>query len=792
MPTMSQHSNVEYKGATYSASLNLRAGHISVLRCPSDPEGVNLVNIDNDYGFGNLCITRKDGPPQRDETLWSPIKLKSWQLKEGREFASILEQSGSTVRLGNAQSGHSITYHFNETFFDISLKGDLAYADQCGLVFPMAFMDLRQADDNAFQFNPTSLHRSDERDLCYVLLERRKGPGVLFTALAPCAGWRLVYGPEWPIRALQMLARFDSRFDHSGFNAGSIDFKVRVSFPESFDEAMQMVRSYTGLPMVDGPSYYAETGSQLPLRFRGRVSKALVIAPDGHSSELPLEKVSEEVSVSTLALTQEGFWRVKALGENGLGGDAVIRASLPFLETLKRARALNQPSLGGNAEDSYWVQAFCAFHKQLPPDSRIDGFLYNQLVDIWMQGLPFGGNPSPPAAEISKENLKPRLVKDWVIPSFEDGYYLHAPCPEGHQHGGRRFSPFHLFRWERIQDAFAMIQSFLYASRAFGNDLFYEQAVRIANAHIADHVDDSGRIQCMREDNLAVDYTTVITPLVSLIELFREMKRREDPRAESLRETCVKVAEHLMAREFEFPTEGAPAHMRWTEDGSISCTALSLFFAYAHLVQDERYLARAVEVMDYHRIWTLRVPDVRVHGASFRYWETMWENDGEGRAINAGHAWNIWQAEAFFYQGILTGNPMALLMSWNGFCANWAKFRADGKLAGCFTPDYIPQRPPRLELCHCYPEHNDPSLSYYVWPRMLETWSNTSALISPELIGFPEEFGPIALNGRLRREGESLYFQSHAISFQRLLLFGEVPDVVIEGSPQPVQATRYP
>jgi len=773
---MALSGRMEFKTSVYTAILNLRAGNLTHLHCAADPTTVNLVNVDPEYGFGNLCMTRKDAPPEWNERLPSPIKLKSWQLRESCEYASVIERSATMVRLANPRSGHSVTYAFAENYFDLTLRGELPEADQCGLAFPMAFMDLRQADDSAFQFNPTSLYRSEERDLCYVLLERRQGPGILFTALTPAAGWRLVYGNDWSIRAVQMSARFDSRFDRSGFNSGPVDFTVRVSFPTNHDDAMGMVQNYTALPLVDAPSYYAETGRGLPLRIRGPAVRAVAFAPDGRTADLKLQRLSDTLAVTVLPLTEEGFWRVKVMNVEGRGGDAVFRAALPLPETLRRARIVNQPSLGGNAEDSYWVQAFCSYRKKLPPDDRMDGFLHSQLVDIWMQGLPFSGLPLAPSPKVSSEHLKPRLVKDAVIPQFAGGFYLNAPCPQAHTDNGRTFSPFHLFRRERIQDAFAMIQSLLYAATAFDNTLFYEQAVRIAEAYIHDHVEAGGRIQCLRDDNLPVDYTTVITPLVSLIELLRAMELRHDSRAAALRAVCCRVAEFLLARGMEFPTEGAPAHMRWTEDGSIACTALSLFHAYLYLGNDPRFLDRAVAVMTYHRIWTLRGPDVRLQGSSCRFWETMWENDGEGHALNAGHAWNIWQAEALFYQGVLTLDAEALLLSWNGFCTNLAKFQADGRTFGAFTPDYLPQRPARLELCHCYPEHVDPSLAFYVWPRMLDTWNRTSVLIAPERLGFPAELGPIALNGRVTVTADGPTFTSDAPDWAELVVLGAMPE----------------
>lgn len=77
------------------------------------------------------------------------------------------------------------------------------------------------------------------------------------------------------------------------------------------------------------------------------------------------------------------------------------------------------------------------------------------------------------------------------------------------------------------------------------------------------------------------------------------------------------------------------------EDGSISCTALSLLYFCMHLEIKEEYLNLAKEILELHNAWRIYTPDARMNGSSFRWWETIWEGDGQGPAISAGHAWTI-------------------------------------------------------------------------------------------------------------------------------------------------------
>ncbi|MBO5648448.1 MAG: hypothetical protein J6S76_00875, partial [Clostridia bacterium] len=175
------------------------------------------------------------------------------------------------------------------------------------------------------------------------------------------------------------------------------------------------------------------------------------------------------------------------------------------------------------------------------------------------------------------------------------------------------------------------------------------------------------------------------------------------------------------------------------EDGSISCTALALLYVCANLKYKQEYVDFAEHVLALHRAWTIYTPDARMYGSSFRWWETIWEGDGEGPAICAGHAWTIWKAEALFWYGIIKKDAKALRDSWNGFVSNFAKTQVDGTMYSCYEVDYIrgggyefeKQYLSQLEgedvhtryvIAHDYPKHADSSLSRYAWARAAETW----------------------------------------------------------------------
>ena len=199
----------------------------------------------------------------------------------------------------------------------------------------------------------------------------------------------------------------------------------------------------------------------------------------------------------------------------------------------------------------------------------------------------------------------------------------------------------------------------------------------------------------------------------------------------------------------DFPTETEITEYteKEMEDGSISCTALSVLYVCANIKYDKRYIEFAEKVLELHKAWTIYTPDVRAYQSSFRWWETIWEGDGEGPSICAGHAWTIWRSEALFYLGILKNDDKALLNSWNGFLTNFCKTQENGEMYSCYEMDYIrggglfevkktllqlkdEDTDVKYILGHSYPKHTDSSLSRYVWVRASYSWYNTAAVIS--------------------------------------------------------------
>ncbi len=297
------------------------------------------------------------------------------------------------------------------------------------------------------------------------------------------------------------------------------------------------------------------------------------------------------------------------------------------------------------------------------------------------------------------------------------------------------YPAYHIYQSDRVQEQFFGVSILLEAYRLYKEDRYLEFAVNSLK-ELLENNDKGGMI--VRGNN---DYTTVCAPVIAICDMAIILKEKGDLRYDYFGKKAIEVADYLVYRGFDFPTEGFISEEtdKEREDGSISCTALSVLYVCYKIKKEERYIKFAEEVLKLHNAWKIYSTDARMYGSSFRTWETIWEGDCEGPAICAGHAWTIWRAEALFYLGMLTGKKEYLIDSWNGFITNFSKTKEDGTMYACFEADYIrgggidcikkeqkqllgEDKAIKYKIAHGFPEHVDSSLSRYVWIRAADTW----------------------------------------------------------------------
>ncbi len=321
-----------------------------------------------------------------------------------------------------------------------------------------------------------------------------------------------------------------------------------------------------------------------------------------------------------------------------------------------------------------------------------------------------------------------------------------------HEYDGKQYTPYHLYKNSRIQNAVTMAEIMLEAWHAYKDNQYLTISQECIKNLIRDHLTADGALCCNSCGDSNIDYSTVTACIYGFVDLYRELEILGDKDSILYKEASKKIADHLVKRGLNFPTEGTNGHKEM-EEGSISCTALSLLYAYRFVEPNPKYLEFAEELLKLHDSWCMVTPDARLYGSTVRWWETNWEGDADGSSINGGHAWTIWKAEADYHYALIKKDIDRLIRSYNGYITNFAKVRDNGRMYTCFTPDYITSIP--FKIKHSYPDSTDGSMPYYVWTRSKETWFITSAII-----------GDNCLNGKLANSR----FESAAISLERLFI----------------------
>ena len=244
---------------------------------------------------------------------------------------------------------------------------------------------------------------------------------------------------------------------------------------------------------------------------------------------------------------------------------------------------------------------------------------------------------------------------------------------------------------------------------------------------LQNHLSESGAIETFMEwSKTTEDYTTVCCLIIPVIETAEFLKDRMPEKSKEYYAAAEKMAKHVYDRGIFFPTETLTQDEAepFIEEGSMSCSALTLLYFCAKVERKEEYIARAKEILDMHDSWVVKTNKAPMFFSSLRWWETKWEGDKDGNALCMGHAWTIWRAEADFWYYKLTGDEVYFEKAKNGFMSNFSKIDSLGRSYACYQPDYITGggftsrcEDVNFRIVNGFPKQTDSGLSRYVWSR---------------------------------------------------------------------------
>ena len=309
----------------------------------------------------------------------------------------------------------------------------------------------------------------------------------------------------------------------------------------------------------------------------------------------------------------------------------------------------------------------------------------------------------------------------------------------------------------RIQEAFNGVNILLDAYRLYNDSRYLVLAKTVLREKLTvDQLADGGvyRWAGKGDNRRREDYTTVTFMALPVVDLALLLREQKDPEWEFFTQAAVAMADHVITRGLFFPTEGGTNpevnDEGEVEDGSVSCTALTVLYVYDKLAKKQEYLDFATKVLNYHDAFSVYTPHPCMFRSSLRWWETVWEGDSDGPAICFGHAWTIWRAEAEYWYGLLMNDDARLLDSYNGFMSNLSKTDIDGNMYAIYQYEQIasPCTERRGWMTdrsnrEGFPKRTDATLSRYAWARADATWFETVAILPDRLLCAYREDGVI-------------------------------------------------
>ncbi len=654
----------------------------------------NLADAKGNFGAVNYTLLSETIKDQ-------PVKEKFCQYEPRYSKYNLVEKNNLQVVCHDTDNGIRTTYELKQGLI-LRAETSNAAISEFGMTLDLNFMGKKEGTWKN-QILPTSPYTSEDGKYMYCMMAIPDGRFLVAAAKSECDGWKIKYSPfSWAhyIRKFYFLASFDKIYE--GSFRKSIEIELRIT--DSIEQAYGVIHEIYNVPYCrplisgnfNGQALILCSKDTKQIEIRNSMGKETISYPDAEG-------------LATVNLQEYGLYTVTPYGMAGKG--------------------MNTTIWNGNRMQELFDKSCETIRKPYHCDDNLcEGGCF-----LWAEILNMLENKTRRYDDTVREEL--------AIIMAGHGEYVDRktilPFPRD------PYKAYHIAGSDRIQEQFFASSILMHAYQLYGEDGILEYAVASLLELIRNWMKPGGMIWN------GVDYTSVCAPVIAIVDMSNTLTERKDRRAEVFRDAAIRIAEYLLQRGFEFPTEGIVSEEAQPEmeEGSIACTALSVLYVCANLQFDERYIEFAKRILDLHEVWVIQSADARMYQSSFRWWETIWEGDGEGPAICAGHAWTIWGAEALYYYGILTGDEESLIKSWNGYITNFSKTQRDGTMYSCYEVDYIRgggcaevkdnlkqlhkqvDKNPAFTIAHSYPQQDDRSLSRYVWIRNQSTWLHTCAIV---------------------------------------------------------------
>lgn len=573
------------------------------------------------------------------------------------------------------------------------LKTDSEELSEFGLSLPINFMGKLNGGGWKKQYLLNSPYTSANNKYKYCYLTNPDGKNLIVFPKGKCDGWKCDYSSEYCpghfFIELEFLANFDRVY---GTKSRNKRLELYVFEVTDFSSGLDKICEVLNTCALTYTKSAAKIGKSIALRIHGNCDEVRC----GRETYFP-ENGAVEISVK----------------KHGL-----IRA-IPYR---KGKRGLDAQFFGyESAEKLYKMSMDSISQKEIATTDQ--NLCEHQCWQAAMLRYMLRYGKNRKYLKEVKKGLSVVMEKDEnkALPRRTIFYKKHKTSP-----------PYSIFESGRIQELLFGVTILTDAYKLTGKKKYFDYFTRALNC-VLSHNFDNGMIYTEFLNGPKEDYTTVCCLIIPFVDAAIVLKDSHPHLAKRYRDASEKIAAYLYGRK-DFHTEAFVSDKTEAEmeDGSISCTALSLLYYCAKLERKEEYLKKAKEILDIHEAWVTHTPIAPCFHSSLRWWETFWNGDATGPSICFGHAWTIWRAEADYWYYYLTKDETYAVKAFNGFMSNLSKILRNGKMYSCYLLDYIPgggfhtdSKDTVFEIRQGVPERKDSCLSRYVWIRAHETILNT-------------------------------------------------------------------
>lgn len=556
-----------------------------------------------------------------------------------------------------------------------------------GLNLPLKFMGKKNCGGWKKQYLFNSPYNSSDNKHIFCYLTNPEGKNLLILSLGKADGWKVDYslfsGGQF-FDNLKFLASFDRVY--------KISFTRRLKLlflpVSSYKEAIEKVSEIKKIPVAYYKQSYVKLGEKLKIYVCG----------DFDYVRTGSEKFKNLGGYAEVEPRREGLLTVVPYKGKKRGTDAVIYAYKSINELFKKSMySVSEADLatgdGNLCEWKCYVSAILRYMQKFGKSKTLTKKIKGALELI---------------TERDESKAKDR---ETIFYKARKGY-----------------PAYNVFNSNRVQEQFFGIGILLDAYKVFGTKKYLDYAVKAMDSVLKNHLSKSGAIETFMEwSKKTEDYTTVCCLIIPVIELAEFLKDKMPEKSEKYYSAARKMARHVYKRGISFPTEtlGQDESEPFIEEGSMSCSALTLLYFCAKAEKKDEYIARAKEILDIHDSWVIKAHKAPMFFSSLRWWETKWEGDKDGNALCCGHAWTIWRAEADYWYYVVTGNKNYLEKARNGYMSNLSKIDRKGRSYACYQPDYITgggftdnSSEVEFRIVNGFPKQTDSGLSRYVWTRL--------------------------------------------------------------------------